>query len=391
MVGVSNHEPLTRFSQNLSEFVRRLPVWVTAFITHELLMLCAYFVPYPTFPGVQHRAFAGLGHFWFQWDALWYISIGQHGYQHLPGVPALAGTAFFPWLPLMIRVVGVYPSFGLTQLAFATTLWLLVRLCRNLGLSTGQIAAAVFLLALNPAAIYFSTLYAEPWTVFFILSSIDFGRRQRWGYASVFGLLAATTQATGVLVGIFPLTEFLWSLSRRRWHMARGPFVWGLGPFLGIASFAAYLGGRFHNPLLFASIQSTPYWSASWRWPWLQWYAALRLALTHKPVDVLLLGLWAVVSLFLVSIPFLFRSMQFSLDPFRIGLIVYGLVGIILSLSFYHAHSPLYSTVRIVSIYFPLYIGISRGPRWFGTTSLILFTSLAFYGALLFTHQWWYQ
>ena len=173
--------------------------------------------------------------------------------------------------------------------------------------------------------------------------------------------------------------------------MARGPFVWGLGPFLGIASFAAYLGGRFHNPLLFASIQSTPYWSASWRWPWLQWYAALRLALTHKPVDVLLLGLWAVVSLFLVSIPFLFRSMQFSLDPFRIGLIVYGLVGIILSLSFYHAHSPLYSTVRIVSIYFPLYIGISRGPRWFGTTSLILFTSLAFYGALLFTHQWWYQ
>jgi hypothetical protein len=371
----------------------RIPWFLWAFLAHEGIIVLAYGMPYPNFPGIQHRAFSRLGHFWFQWDALWYIAIARHGYAHLPGVPPLAGTAFFPWVPLLIHVFGVWGAFFLTQAAFLSSLWLFQRLCLRLQWTPTLARDAVLFLALNPASMYYATLYAEPWTLFLTLTSIEFGSRQRWLWASLAGLAAATTQATGILIGLFPLVLFVTGLRHRSYRTALGPMLWGIGPATGMASYAYYLESRFHHALLFSSVQSTPYWDGHWRWPWLQWFQAIHRALSLRPPDLTLLALWLAISLLAVGaflLVYPWPQAQLS-SPERIGVSLYGLIGLLVSLSFYHGNTPLYSTVRIVSIYFPLYGGLSRTPATIRYAALALFIGLAFTGALLFTHQWWYQ
>ncbi len=367
---------------------RRVPVWVWAFLAHEALIVLAYIIPYPDYSGVLHRAFGALGHFWFQWDALWYIAISRYGYAHLPGVPALAGTAFFPWLPVLIRGVGVWGAWGLTQLSTIVSLWLFVRIGARLEFSVKQIGWATFLFALNPAAVYFSTLYAEPWTVCFTLVSVDFGHRQRWFWAALTGLLAATTQATGILVGLFPLVAFLAWIRAKHWRQALGAFLWGVGPFIGLVSYAVYLGIRFQRPLLFASVQSSRYWDGNWKWPWIQWFQGLTTGL-QSPAHRIVLALWLAITCFVLGAALLIRSARAGIASAQTT--IYGVAGLMVSLSFFHGSSPLYSTVRIASIYFPLYLGIARGPRWLTISALGFFACLAFYGATLFTHLWWYQ
>lgn len=367
-----------------------IPTWAWAFLVHEALVGLATIVPFPDFPGVLHRAFGAGSHLWFQWDALWYIAISRYGYAHMPAVPALAGTAFFPWLPILIRLTGIWGAWLLTQASLAVSLWLLNRLFTRLHFSPKETATAVFLFAINPAAVYYSTLYAEPWTVLFALASIDFGQRRRWLWAAVAGFLAATTQATGILIGLYPLIELISYLRTTSWKTWLGPLVWGLGPFLGLCSYAAYLGIRFGKPLLFSSIQGTKYWHGIWRWPGVQWYRGIVAAFDPR-LSPLRLALWIAITLFLVGAGLLaWRSRRpGSVQAIQAGL--YAVVGILLSLSFYHGDDPLYSTVRIASIYFPIYGGLARAPRWLAVVAVLLFVGLAFYGAMLFTHRWWYQ
>ncbi len=371
--------------------LHRLPVWAWAFLAHEILVVAASLAPYPDQPGVLHRAFSATAHFWFQWDSLWYIAISRYGYAHLPGVPDLSGTAFFPWLPVLIRTIGVFGSWALTQISLLVSLWLFARLCARLHVSSRQTVMAVLLFALNPAAVYFSTLYAEPWTVFFTLASLELGQQRRWLLAGLAGFLAATTQATGILVGLLPLIEFGLRLSQRRWRQAAGPFLWGLGPFLGMSAYAAYLGLWFHRPLLFASIQNTRYWRGHWQWPWRQWVQGLTAALSTRHLDWTEIALWAVTTMLALGAWVLIRHREHRATLEAVQTSVYAVVGLLVSLSFYHGYSPLYSTVRIASIYFPLYVGLARAPRWASIAALTFFVALAFYGAMLFTHHWWYQ
>jgi hypothetical protein len=390
MVCVLNRDHRFPYQPKLTLW-QRLPIWLWAFLAHEILVTGAYLVPYPDQPGVLHRAFSASAHFWFQWDALWYIAISRYGYAHLPLVPPLAGTAFFPWLPVLIHAIGVFAAWGLTQLSVLFSLWLLARLAVRLRCSSNQTALGVFLFAVNPAAVYFSTLYAEPWTIVFTLASLELGHHRRWILAAIAGLLAATTQATGILVGLFPLIAFLQSLRSGSVRRAAGPFLWGIGPFLGLSSYVTYLALRFHRPLSFATVQSTPYWKGTWRWPWQQWYQGLATAVLQHRLDATLLALWIAVTLFVVGALILARTGESWSSLESVQSSVYAIAGLLVSLSFYHGNSPLYSTVRIVSIYFPLYLGLARARRGFAIGALIFFAALAFYGAMLFTHHWWYQ
>ena len=380
------------FDSGLWVRVRRIPGWLWAFLAHEGWMACAYWAPFPQAPHryvAANQNFSWLGHFWFQWDSLWYAAIGRYGYGHLPGVPPGSGTVFFPWLPMVIHVLGMWGAWGLTQGALALSLWLLARFFRRLPLTAGEASLAVWLFALNPAAIYYSTLYAEPWTVALALVSIDLGARRRWGFAALAGLFAATTQATGVLVGWFPLLALADRVQQGQWKAARGPLVWGVGCFLGIAGYALYLGLRFHHPFWFATRERTV-WGATWKWPWVQWYQAVGDLVVHRHLILLRTAIWAAVTLFAVG-GFLMLRFLVRTRPETEAASLYGITGLAIALSFTHPAWPLYSTLRIVSVSFPLYAGIARLPRWCVLCLLVGSAWLAFAGARLFTHGWWYQ
>ncbi len=322
------------------------------------------------------------------------MEIARHGYMGVKGVPPLSATAFFPLIPLIIHIFTPWGAWLLTQAIFAADLWLLQQLLRNWQWSVADGHWTLLFFALNPAAVYYSTLYAEPWTVFFTLLAITVARHRRWLSASVMGVCSALTQGMGGLTGTFPLATFVLAATRGDWRQWRGAFLWGIGTGLGLLFYIGYLGVNFHHPMLFSSIQSSPFWSAHWEWPWAQWWAGAKYITFHiNSAEGLLVGInWWIINVYILAAVVLW--VHWSRDPGRwewMEFPMYATFGLLVSLSFSQSHHLFHSTARLVSIYFPLYIGMARFPIFFRKLLLIVFLALAVIGAVLFTHQWFFQ
>ncbi len=365
-----------------------VPIGLWIFLAHEVVVLLGTQVPYahPSFSYTEHnQSFPHHAHYLFQWDSLWFINIAHHGYAQVPHVPFLVSTAFFPWLPVLIHVFGVIGAWVLTQGAFAVALWRVPRVLTQSGLPSHTAILATWLLAFNPTMVYDAMLYAEPWTILFVVLSIELGLNSRWAWAALTGALAATTQATGIFIGVVPLVIGVMGRLRHDRHRIGGVILWGLGPLFGIATYAVYLGIAFHHPLLFATIQHTPFWNATWEWPWLQWLQAWRASTIHPMFGWLALSMTA---LFIGGFSLLKAPFQ---NDYGLALTVYAFLGLLVAASFANMNGPYHSSLRIASIYFPLYAGLARLPmRWF-ILVLVLFAMLGITGTVLVSHGWWYQ
>jgi hypothetical protein len=150
------------------------------------------------------RSFSALGNAlvsgFVRWDSVWYIDIAAHGYA-VKGVE----PAFFPLYPLLIRlgslVTGSYVLSGLliSLVAFLVALVLLNRLAR-LDLPEDVARRAVVLLAVFPAALFFSAIYTESIFLVLELGAIYAARRGKWWLAGILGALGAATRNTGALL-----------------------------------------------------------------------------------------------------------------------------------------------------------------------------------------------
>ncbi len=368
---------------------RQVPIGLRIFGAHEVVVLLCTLIPYAyaSVPYTHHnQTFPHEAHFLFQWDTLWFINIAHYGYGHVPHVPYLVSTAFFPWLPILIHVFGVWASWILTQGAFALALWRVPVLLRELGFTHKRVLWATGLLAFNPAMVYDAMLYAEPWTLLFVVVSIEMGLHSRWGWAALAGFLASTTQATGLLVGIFPLVINGIGLFQHKWQDVRGAILWGFGPIVGTASYALYLSMAFHQPMVFATIQHTSFWHAQWQWPWLQWIHAWRVGVVHPIFWALAL---CMTILMIGSIALVVGSS--TKNGYTLALMAYGCLGMVVAASFATSTEPYHSSLRIASIFFPLYLGIAHLPRRPLTLIFGIFAGLGITSVVLVSHGWWYQ
>lgn len=363
--------------------------WIWAALCHEALMLTGTFISLFPHAAANPEYFRNGEKFWFQWDSLWYIAIGQHGYFKLPGIDGLQATAFFPLLPMIIHVLGKWGAFVLGQVVFVGTLYLMQLFFNRNRLSVTQSNLAVWLFALNPASVFYTTLYAEPWTVVLTLLSLQCAVSQRWKSASVFGALVSLSQGVGVLVGIFPLVLFIHSALSRRWDVTRKALMWGIGFAAGLLLYVVYLGIKVHRPLAFSTVQSTV-WGAHWEAPWKQFYRAFIWTVFghHKFIAITLLAM----SLFIVGgVLWCIRTVKQGRGWEKIATSLYVCLGILISLSFSEGF-PLHSQVRMTSIYFPIFGGLSlisyKKLVWI---ILLSFALVAFVGSSLFSHQLWFQ
>jgi hypothetical protein len=147
-----------------------------------------------------------------RWDAAWYLVIAHFGYRADLGSFTASRTAFFPLYPLGVRGladVGLAPvvaGVGLSLAAFVAALYGLHRLTTlemaRLRLPGGSEVArlAVLLTALAPMAFYFSAAYSESLYLAVSVGAFLCARRGRWAGAGIFGLLAAATRSTGVVL-----------------------------------------------------------------------------------------------------------------------------------------------------------------------------------------------
>jgi hypothetical protein len=160
-----------------------------------------------------------------RFDALNYLAIAAHGYSAL----GAKGTAFYPFYPYCIRLLGVVTGSDVlagvlvSAASFATALVLLHRLT-ELELGRPAADATVLLLAFAPLSFFFTAIYTESLFLLLSVGTLVAVRRERWMLAGILGALAAVTRPTGILLAV-PIAVGV--IRRRRRLHPQG--LWSLG------------------------------------------------------------------------------------------------------------------------------------------------------------------
>src|SRR5512135_3235761 len=199
---------------------------------------------------------------WHRWDAIWYGSIAQNGYQYF-GAREASNVAFFPLFPLVDGIVShtlnlpvdVSGTIVSTLLALLAC-YLLYRLTlRETNDEDTAHRSIVYFLAF-PAAYYLAIGYSEALYVVCTLAAFTFAREGKWGWCFVAGLCAGLTRLHGALL-ILPIGFEYLRQHRANWRSAVSPKI--LSAFaapIGVLAFMAYLGITFGKPLAYFEIQT---------------------------------------------------------------------------------------------------------------------------------------
>jgi len=207
---------------------------------------------------------------WYQWDANWYMSIIVDGYQWIPGDQS--NVAFFPLYPMAARgagwLLGGNYLLGGLLLSSAFMVGGMAFLYRLVQDEYGDDMArrSVWLLAIFPTSVFFTTLYTESLFLMASVAAFYFARRGSWALAGVWGLLAALTRVTGMLL-LLPLAwEYLaqkgFSLKK-----VRPAVLWLTLVPVGLFLYMGYLYIDFSEPLAFAETQAAG-WGHEFKLPW---------------------------------------------------------------------------------------------------------------------------
>jgi hypothetical protein len=192
--------------------------------------------------------------YWAHWDGAWYSEIATGGY----GERAPTSTAFFPLYPLLMRPgIALWGGPALWGVLFALSatllaLFFLYRVAENLYGSRAA-RAATLALAFFPTAFFLNAVYTEALFLALTTGSVWAARvRRDLLLAGLLGALAASTRNLGVIL-LIPLF-FEWLRNRREFGL-KGFAGVALVP-AGLLAYAAFLWGRFGEPLIFARQQA---------------------------------------------------------------------------------------------------------------------------------------
>jgi len=194
-----------------------------------------------------------------RWDTGFYVDIAEEGYKY-EGVQ-LPSVAFFPLLPMLMRIIG--PLFGdvvvagllISNLALLLATILLYRLADQ---EWGEQVAerTIWYFSIFPASVFGSAVYTESLFLATAVGATLMARRGRWVGAGLLGVAASLTRLTGLLVAVLLVGEW-W----RQWRddpAKSAASAWGRvpqSPFVTIAGLfdmpeggwaAGLLAGRIH-------------------------------------------------------------------------------------------------------------------------------------------------
>jgi hypothetical protein len=200
---------------------------------------------------------------WQRWDALWYGSIAEHGYQYA-GEHEATNVAFFPLFPLVngaiMRVTGLPVEVSGAIVSTVITLFACLVLYQlTLGETDDPSTArrAVLYLIAFPAAYYLAIGYSEALYLLCVLGAFYFARRGQWWWSGAIAFLAGLARLHGALL-IVPL-GYEWlrqsfaqagreSGAAANARPARASIIAVLGAPLGVLAFNFYLNAQFGQP-----------------------------------------------------------------------------------------------------------------------------------------------
>jgi hypothetical protein len=191
---------------------------------------------------------------WRQWDVVHYEAIARGGYDAEPGTPL---AAFFPGLPLVLRVLG-WTGLDLTAagllvsaVAGAVAAVALARLgTQDGGPEAGR--RSVLLLVLAPPAVFLAAGYTEALFLALALLAWLCARSGRWWTAGLLAAGATSVRVSGLFLAAGLAVEWLTGGPRRREDL---PAL--LLPAVPVLAFGAYLRATQGSWLAWADAQRT--------------------------------------------------------------------------------------------------------------------------------------
>jgi Mannosyltransferase (PIG-V) len=140
---------------------------------------------------------------WLKWDAVAFLRIALHGYTS--ALTEQHPTAFFPLLPLLLRVVmalgvtGAGAGLLLSAIGAFIAFWYLYRLAETeLGSGCGRLT--VLYLALFPSSVFLVAGYAEPLFLAGAVASFYYARQGSWGKVALPAAVAAASRSSAVFL-----------------------------------------------------------------------------------------------------------------------------------------------------------------------------------------------
>ena len=208
-------------------------------------------------PGLTHALGDALLAPLARWDAVWFLSIAESGYD------GDASAAFFPLYPLLVRGAGMLAGGSpgaLLAAAYAVSLGCLLGALLLLGrlveLELGRrlTRPTLVLLALFPGSLFLGAPYSESLFLLVSVGAFYAARTGRFAWTGGCAAAAAATRSAGVLL-LLPLAVLWWQSEHRRPRDA----AWLLLGPAALGAYAVYLGVAHGDALAFASAQETWY------------------------------------------------------------------------------------------------------------------------------------
>lgn len=165
-----------------------------------------------------------------RWDAGWYVTIADGGYNYWGNARTQTNVAFFPAYPFIVRASAAllgarwgspddpsesFESFSerravrllqagwlVSVCAFTWALVFLFRLARDLTDSDDAARAAVALAVTYPFAFFYGAVYTEGLFLLCATAACYQFRRRRWAWAALAGLVAGLSRPNGCLLSV---------------------------------------------------------------------------------------------------------------------------------------------------------------------------------------------
>jgi hypothetical protein len=298
-----------------------------------------------------------------RWDAWWFQHIAVEGYAEHD-----EGAAFFPGYPLAIRLVMAITPLGslgaallVSNVAFLGALIVLYALtAREFDESTAR--RSVVLLAVFPSSFFFLAPYSESLFLLATLLTFWWARSDRWGPASVAGLMATLTRSFGVLLTPALVVE-AWARGRegrtRRLVLACGPLV-------GAALYAGYWLVRTGDALRPLHAQDTWFRSFEFFVVTLGWAFALAIRGIGDARGIYWTTDLVLTAILLVPLAMRWRRIAPSY-------LVYAATLALVVLTYTLPDRPLLSDPRLLLVAFPCFWAIATivRDRWFVVTAVV--------------------
>jgi mannosyltransferase PIG-V len=233
--------------------VSRVMVPVVAFLA---IVMIGYAVPRATRP--LENDFLDL---YTRWDGGWYFSIASVGYPTTFNPEGRSSIAFFPGLPLLMRLTGKLLDVNLwvagamvVGVAFLCALIYVYRLAR-LDIGDEEAKASVLFLAFYPFAVCYSVVLTESLFLLAAAAAFFHFRRNQWVAAAAFGCFAGLLRPNGCLLAVPLGIVALGSLLNRDWRRFVTQGVVASFPVLGMLAYALYVKSLVGDPFAWVKAQ----------------------------------------------------------------------------------------------------------------------------------------